>query len=211
MSRQRNKKLQASRRGKASGHSRRGMPISRFLSERGKRRGGYVFITLLVALLLMLADRSGLLVEHGDDMTRYDGKTFTVTRVIDGDTLDLDVPDGDERTTRIRLWGVDTPEKAMQDPPRPAEPFSMEATEFSRGLAEGKRVRLILESHDLRGNYGRLLAYVELPDGRLLNEALITEGLGRADDRWSHRHVTRFDELEKEARQARRGLWGASK
>jgi len=196
---------------KASRPSRRGMPIDRFLSSRGKRRSGYVFITLLVALLLMLADRSGLLVESGDEMARYDGQTFTVTRVIDGDTLDLNVPDGDQRTTRIRLWGVDTPEKARQDPPAPAEPFSAEATELTRDLAEGQRVRLILEPHRLRGNYGRLLAFVELPDGTLLNEALISQGLARADDRWSHRHVTRFKTLQREAREAQRGLWGPSK
>lgn len=197
MSRRRNKKS-------------RGIPIDRFLSERGKRRGAYVFFTLLVALLLMLADRSGLLAEPGDDMTRYDGQTFTVTRVIDGDTLELDVPDGEHRTTRVRLWGVDTPELARQDPPRPAEPFAAEATELARELAEGKQVRVILEPHDLRGNYGRLLAFVELPDGTLLNEVLIRAGLSRADDRWSHRHVTRFDAVEREARQAGRGLWGPS-
>ncbi len=187
------------------------IPIERFLSQRGKRRGWYVAVTLLVALLLVLADRGGLLVEPGDEMSRYDGQTFRVTRVIDGDTLDLDVADGDQRTTRVRLWGVDTPEKAFRNPPRPAEPFAQEATDLTRALAEGQRVRLILEPHRLRGNYGRLLAFVELPDGTLLNEALVSAGLARADDRWSHRNIKRFKSLEYEAREAGLGLWGKSK
>lgn len=211
MSPQRNNKARKARKqGRTQSHARRGVPIERFLSERGRRRGAYVILTLVVALLVMLADRSGLLVEPGDEMSRYDGKLFTVTRVIDGDTLDLDIPDGDERTTRVRLWGVDTPEKARHDPPTPAEPYSAEATELTRDLADGQRVRVILEPHRVRGNYGRLLAYIELPDGTLLNETLITRGLGRADDRWSHKHLKRFQQAQREAKDARRGMWGGS-
>ena len=46
------------------------------------------------------------------DLGRYDRKSFTVVRVIDGDTLDIDIADstGNWKTTRVRLWGVDTPE-----------------------------------------------------------------------------------------------------
>lgn len=161
-----------------------------------------------MALLLVLADRSGLLLEAGDELARYDGKWFTVIRVVDGDTLHVDVSDGDESTTRVRLWGVNTPEMARRDPPKPAEPFAEEATGFARDLVEGQKVRLALEPHRLRGNYGRLLAFVELQDGTMLNEALIFEGLTRADDRWSHKHLTRFKSLEREAREAGKGIWG---
>jgi len=183
------------------------MPVERFLSWRKRRRGWYVAVTLAVAVLLVLADRHGLLIQAGDEISRYDGQTFVVTRVIDGDTLDIDAPDGDQRTTRVRLWGVDTPEKARRDPPRPAEPFAEEATHLTRGLVQGQRVRLTLEPHRVRGNYGRLLAFVQLPDGTLLNEALLLAGLARSDDRWSHRYVRRFESLEREAREAKIGLW----
>ncbi len=184
------------------------LPIAEFLRGRGKRRWTYTAVTLVVALLLVLADRSGLLLETGDDAARYDGKWFTVVRVVDGDTMLVDAPDGDEAGTRVRLWGVDTPEMARRDPPRSAEPFAEEATDLARQLAEGKKVRLILEPHRMRGNYGRLLAYVELSDGTMLNEALILKGFTRADDRWNHRYLKRFESLEREAREAGRGLWG---
>ena len=43
------------------------------------------------------------------DFQKYHRKTFTVLEVIDGDTLDIDIPDGEHDDTRIRLIGVDTP------------------------------------------------------------------------------------------------------
>ncbi|MEZ6192737.1 MAG: thermonuclease family protein [Phycisphaerales bacterium] len=185
------------------------LTIDRFLRGRGQRRWAYSALVLIVALLLMLADRSGLLVEQGDDLARYDGRWFTVLRVVDGDTVEIDAPDGDEAYTRVRLWGVDTPEMAKRDPPMPAEPFAEEATDFTRDLVQSRRVRLILEPHRLRGNYGRLLAFVEMSDGKLLNEELISAGLTRADDRWSHRYIERFADLQREAKSAKRGLWGS--
>lgn len=188
--------------------TRTNIPVGEFLRGRGKRRWTYTAVTLMVALLLLLADRSGLLLETGDDVARYDGKWFTVVRVVDGDTLDIDAPDGDEATTRVRLWGVDTPEMARRDPPRPSEPFAEEAAEFTRRLVEGQKVRLALEPHRQRGDYGRLLAFVELSDGTVLNEALILEGLSRADGRWSHSDLSRYAKLEREAKDAGMGLWG---
>jgi endonuclease YncB( thermonuclease family) len=196
--------------GRASGSAgvSRGMPVVRFMAWRNRRRRWYVAVTLGVAALLVLADRGGLLLYRGDDLARYDGRTFRVTRVIDGDTLDLDAPDGNDRYTRVRLWGVDTPEMARRDPPRSAEPYAQAASEFTRRLASGQTVRLTLEPHRLRGTYGRLLAFVELPDGTLLNESLLSAGLARADGRWSHRYLKRFERLEQAARQGGAGLWG---
>ena len=184
------------------------IPLDRYLLGRGRRKWMYSLLTLVIAVLLILADRSGLLLETGDDIARYNGQWATVLRVVDGDTLVIDVPDGQEATTRVRLWGVDTPEMAHRDPPRPAEPYAEEATAFTRNMVEGKQVRLTLEPNRLRGNYGRLLAFVELSDGRMLNESLILAGLSKADDRWSHRHLDHFRAVEQEARQAKRGMWG---
>jgi len=184
------------------------MPLAGYLRQRGQRRWSYTLLTLVVAALLIFADRSGLLLETGDDVARYNGQWFRVVRVVDGDTFEIDAPDGEERVTRIRLWGVDTPEKARRDPPRPAQPYADEATDFARGMIEGQRVRITLEESRLRGNFGRLLAFVEVEDGRMLNEELILRGLARADDRWSHRHIDRFASLQKQAKTAGLGIWG---
>ena len=120
-------------------------------------------------------------------------------RVIDGDTLEL------EGGERVRLIGVDTPESV--DPRRPSEPFGEEAAGFTRRLAEGKSVRL--ESGDeARDAYGRSLAYIHLPDGTLLNAEIIRQGYGRAYTRFPHPRLQEFVVLEREAREAGRGIWG---
>lgn len=155
--------------------------------------------------ILFMADRRGMLLYGGADGTRYDRRVFRVAAVIDGDTLDLAVPDGRSATTRVRLWGIDTPELARDG--RPAQPGAEAARRRADELAFDQSVTIHLQAHRLRGGYGRLLAYVVLPDGTVLNERLLSEGLARADDRWPHREVERYDRLEEQARREGRGLW----
>lgn len=183
-----------------------------FLRQRRRRRSAIGVLIALVAVLLILADRSGWLLVAGDDLTKYDGQTFAVVRVIDGDTFDLAIPDGEHRTTRVRLWGVDTPERAREDLGRPAEPFADAATDFTADLIGGGSVTLRLEPHRTRGSYGRLLVHAELQgdDGSTLNERLLLAGLARADDRWSHRWIERYALLELQAQRERRGIWEVS-
>jgi len=156
---------------------------------------------------LIAADRGGYLLDQGDDWGRYEGKTFHVTRVIDGDTLEIAVPDGAQPVTRVRFWGIDTPELAKRGTDRPAEPFADEAAAYVRGLCRGQKVRLSLEAHCLRGRYGRLLAFVSLPDGTVLNEQLLAVGLARAEGRFSHRWMQRFKRIEQRAQDEALGLW----
>jgi len=140
------------------------------------------------------------------DWRTYDGRTFRVVHVVDGDTLDIDHPDGQYDTTRVRLLGVDTPEKANEN--NAAMYYADEATAFVQDLAEGRRVAIHLdEVGDVRGKFGRLLAYVELPDGSILNERIVLEGYGYADTRFPHRDYTRYIELQNQARRLQEGLW----
>ena len=162
-------------------------------------------------MVLVAADRAGWLLYDGGDWGRYDGASFMVTQVVDGDTLYIDVPDADQPSTRVRLWGVNAPELARPDLDRQAQPFAVEATDLVRELCNDQPVRLHLEPHKTRGKYGRLLAYVELSDGTLLNERLLSQGLARADGRFSHRWVERFASLETQARHNRVGIWSHKK
>lgn len=167
-------------------------------------RWGWVVAALVLGALIV-ADRAGWGFYQGSDLSRYDGRTFRVAGVIDGDTLDLAVGDGGRVTTRVRLWGLNTPERARGE--RAAQPWAEEAAERARELAHGHTVTVSLEPHRLRGRYGRLLAYVTLPDGTVLNERLLAEGLAQADDRWPHRDQGRYAQLEAQARFEGRGLW----
>ena len=136
------------------------------------------------------------------DFKKYHAKTFTVVNVVDGDTIDINIPDGEYEHTRIRLWGIDAPET------RNNMYFGREAAEFAEKLALGKQVTVYLDERNrTRGYYGRLLAYIQLPDKRFLNEVLLQEGYAYADLRFRHSFYNKYKKLEAVARSQKRGLW----
>ena len=127
----------------------------------------------------------------------------TVVSVVDGDTLRVRTGGGVVET--VRLVGVDAPETGHL---RAAEPFHEEATAFVRRLAQGARLRLEPDRlQDDRDRYGRLLRYVWMADGRLLNAEIIRAGWAEAYRRIRYERRAEFRRLEREARDARRGRW----
>jgi endonuclease YncB( thermonuclease family) len=166
-------------------------------------------IAVLVAMVLLyLADQSGwLLVAADDDMARYHGCQVRVVAVIDGDTIEIDLPDIQQNrpTTRIRLWGLDSPELARAG--QRAEPCALEAKQFLHDVVSEQDVVLILEPRRPRGRYGRILAHVQMLDGRSVNIMVLEAGMARTDDRWTHAMLLQYDRAEAQARQEQRGLW----
>jgi len=120
------------------------------------------------------------------------------TRVVDGDTIILD---GHER---VRLIGVDTPE--TKDPRKPVQYFGKEASEFTKRMGEGKKVRLEYD-WQRKDKYGRTLAYVYLEDGTFLNAEIIKQGYGHAYTVFPFKYLEEFRQYEREARENQRGLW----
>jgi endonuclease YncB( thermonuclease family) len=112
--------------------------------------------------------------------------TWTVMRVVDGDTLDARSPGG--VVERVRLIGVDTPEREQCG-------FA-EASDTLRRLTLGRQVRLVPGAADDRDGYGRLLRYVDA-DGTDVGEQLIRGGLavtryGSADGYGAHPREQRY-------------------
>jgi micrococcal nuclease len=135
------------------------------------------------------------------------GSLLSVDEFLGGDTLVVEINGQQER---VRLIGVDTPETVH--PQKPVEYFGKEASAFTKQLAEGQAVRLEDAPHCTdRDKYNRLLRYVYLPDGRLLNAEIIAQGYGHAYTRFPFAKMEEFRALEREAREAGRGLWGAGK
>ena len=127
-------------------------------------------------------------------------ETAVVTRVIDGDTLELQ--DG----RKVRLLGVDTPE--LHHPRKPVEAYAAEAKKFTSTAIAGQTVRLVFEKWKPVDKYGRLLAYVyREPDGLFLNRELVAAGYAHVEARWPFEHMEAFRKLEREARELGRGLW----
>ncbi len=159
-----------------------------------------------VAAVLFSADRAGLFgVTPPADLEKYDGKTFRVIFAPDGDTLHIDIRDGSSSHTAVRLWGIDTPECTKPDVL--PQHFALAAAAFTRSLTEGKTVMLRLDAKHTRDKYNRVLAYVYLQDGKMLNRLLIEEGYGYADPRFEHKYDDEFKLLQDTARHSGRGLW----
>jgi micrococcal nuclease len=139
------------------------------------------------------------------DLEKYHAKTFTVVNVVDGDTIDIDATDGKYDHTRVRLWGIDTPE--TKNPQTGVMYFGPEAAEFTRKSTLGKPVTVYLDENRTRDKYNRLLAYIKLPAGGFLNEVLLTEGFAYADLRFKHDFYNKYKQLEASARSQKKGLW----
>lgn len=139
------------------------------------------------------------------DQTKIGGEINSlVTRVIDGDTIEVNL-NGQLKT--IRLLGLDTPESV--DPRQPVECFGKEASNKTKSLVEGKIVRL--EADQTQANidkYGRLLRYVFLFDGTNVNKLLIAEGYAfEYTYETPYKYQADFKAAEKEARELKKGLW----
>jgi len=183
------------------------------------RRAGIIILCLLLVVVFVWLDHSPIRSKwrpqpksdqqvRAYDFEKYHAGTFTVVNVVDGDTIDIDIPDGQYEHTRIRLWGIDTPE--TKNPDLGVMYFGPEAAEFARKLVLRKPVTVYLdEGNNTRGKYGRLLAYVQLPDGRFLNEVLVSEGFAYADLRFRHSFYNRYKQLDASARSLKKGLWEA--
>lgn len=121
-----------------------------------------------------------------------------VRQVIDGDTITV------SGVGVVRLLGVDAPEKSGGY--RAAEPFGDAATAFMKKLLEGRDVRLEYDGPK-KDQYNRTLAYVVLPDSRVVNVEIIRAGLAETYRRFDFKKKPDYQAAEREAREARRGMW----
>lgn len=137
--------------------------------------------------------------------------TFTIARIIDGDTVVLS--DG----RHVRLIGVDTPESfknrklakdanTLNQESTVMQGLGKKAAAYTRSIALNRQVRIKGDRH-ARDRYGRILGYVFFTDGTMLNEKLIKDGYGCAYTRFRFKHRDQFVLAEKEARSGGRGLW----
>lgn len=128
---------------------------------------------------------------------------YRVEQVSDGDTIVVDMNGRDER---IRLIGVDTPE--THKPNAPVQCYGPAASAFTQRTLKNQRVRLVSDPLSTnRDGYDRLLRYVYLTDGRLLNELLIQQGYGFYYPYFPFTKSQTFDAAQAKARLEQRGLW----
>lgn len=142
----------------------------------------------------------------GSAIQGIDGERAFVTKVVDGDTIEVNI---NGKIFKVRYIGIDTPE--TKDPRRPVECFGKEASNENKKLVEGKEV-ILQKDVSNTDKYNRLLRYVYLllENGSLLfvNDYLIREGFATAltyppDVKFTEQ----FLQAQQEAKMNKKGLW----
>ena len=151
----------------------------------------------LVGVALLVGVGVWLLVDRDEDEADRQG---LVTSVVDGDTLRARIGGA---TERVRLIGVDAPERG--------ECYFARSTELLRELAQDTVVRLQGDSTQReRDRFGRLLAYVVLPDGIDAGEVLLERGAAVVfETRPRFTRHEAYAEAQAEAARGAAGLHGA--
>jgi len=137
-----------------------------------------------------------------------------VTRVVDGDTIEVSLNGQKEK---VRLIGVDTPE--TKHPSKPVEAYGKEASDYTTNKLDGRTVHLEVDV-EARDRYGRLLAYVWLKAPSAINDSEIRAKMFNAHlllDGYAQlatyppnvKYVDYFTTYQREAREHNKGLWGA--
>jgi micrococcal nuclease len=157
-------------------------------------------------------------ISNGDFQHQTHQWTVTITRIVDGDTVEFRYANGTEETGR--LLGVDTPEVHTENDPTEFEEvpddasgksclrdWGHKASEFARTELVDEQVTITLDANEgPRGYYGRLLIYIREPDGTLFNYQLVKQGYARVyDSQFTKRD--RFYAAEANAQTNGVGLW----
>ncbi|MBP9738809.1 thermonuclease family protein [Candidatus Saccharibacteria bacterium] len=177
------------------------------MDARAKKKLIRVLSSILVGLVLVFAQKQGWLGQSGAPNT---GGTvapgmYRVVKFDDGDTIAVNM---EGRTETIRFIGVDTPE--THDPRKPVQCYGKTASAFTKKTIGTQNVRLEADPESgNRDRYNRLLRFVYLPDGTLLNQKLVAEGYGFAITGFPHTKMAQFVDAEKIAIDEKRGLWGS--
>lgn len=163
---------------------------------------------LLVAGIIVVSALAGYFIPHSPIIQKVEVAVpvlYKVIDVTDGDTIQIDF---NNKIEPVRFIGVDTPETVH--PTKPKECYGEEASKETTNLLADKSVYLIPDPQTSdRDKYGRLLRYVFLPDGTFVNAKLISGGFAFNYIYEPFQFMKEFDRLEKQARSAKIGLWGA--
>lgn len=141
----------------------------------------------------------------------YAREPFHVSRVVDGDTIEVI---NNESKYKVRLIGVDTPE--TKHPKKGVEYYGQEASDFTKNALEGRTVYLEFDIGK-EDRYKRLLAYVWLSEDEsnprnMFNSILLLEGYAQIMTVPPNvKYVEYFKEYQKEARELNKGLWEKEK
>jgi micrococcal nuclease len=186
------------------------MQYSRLAKTLFGRKKTPVWAVLIVALVVgaqyfgWLPTSSSTVEQTTQTATSSQPGTYAIDHFVDGDTIAIKM---NGKTESVRMIGVDTPE--THKPNTPVQCYGPAAAAYTKQLIGTGRVRLESDSQSTnRDRYDRLLRYVYLPDGRLLEAELIKNGYGFAYTQFPFSKSDEFTQFQADAKAANKGLWG---
>jgi micrococcal nuclease len=169
--------------------------------RRNKALSALVFVLVLI---YVAATQSGWIKTGGPPLEQNQSGLYTINHYVDGDTIAVNI---NGKVETIRFIGVDTPE--THKPNTPVQCYGPEAAAHTKdAISKFGKVRLQTDPLDSnRDVYGRLLRYVYLPDGTLLDKEIIQDGYGFAYLGFRFSKKTEFAAAGQAAMNAKVGLW----
>jgi len=176
------------------------------IMSRYRRRHKVGSLVITAIILIIVATQSGWLASGTKKAEVNQPGLYNIDHYVDGDTIAVNM-NGNIET--IRFIGVDTPE--THRPNTPVQCYGeLAAANTKNQISKFGKVRLQADPLDTnRDVYGRLLRYVYLPDGTLMDEQIIKQGYGFAYLGFPFSKKNQFAADQQTAQAAKVGLWSA--
>lgn len=169
-----------------------------------KLHGWSAALALLLAAGIWWAGQAGWLGKTGQSPGSSQPGLYGINHFVDGDTIAVNM---NGKVESVRFIGIDTPE--THKPNTPVQCYGPAAAAYTKRLIGSNSVRLVSDSLSTdRDRYDRLLRYVYLPDGTLVNEELVRNGYAFYYPYFPFSKSTAFKADQQAAMAAHKGLWG---
>jgi endonuclease YncB( thermonuclease family) len=158
---------------------------------------------ILLAVGYFVQQQHGTLTTATETAQQHSPGLYTVARFVDGDTIAVNM---NGKVETVRFIGVDTPE--THKPNSPVQCYGVAAAAFTKSFIGTQQVRLESDPDSTnRDRYNRLLRYVYLPSGQLVEAEIIKNGYGFAYTQFPFTKSADFTKYQDEAHDALKGLW----
>jgi micrococcal nuclease len=174
------------------------------MSRFRRRHKAISTLVFILVLIYVVAYQSGWLKNSSQTLQQNQPGLYTINHYVDGDTIAVNM-NGSVET--VRFIGVDTPE--THKPNTPVQCYGPDAAAHTKAMiSKFGKVRLQADPLDTnRDVYGRLLRYIYLPDGTLLDKEIIKDGFGFAYLSFPFSKKAEFAAAGQAAMNAKAGLW----
>jgi endonuclease YncB( thermonuclease family) len=174
-----------------------------------KQRKLLSFVVALITLAVYFGQTQGWFGTVAKQVEVSQPGLYSIAHFVDGDTIAVNM---NGKVETIRFIGIDTPE--THKPSTPVQCFGPTAAAKTQSLIKdaGSKVRLGSDPDSTnRDRYDRLLRYVYLPDGTLVNEYLVQNGYAFYYPYFPYTKSALFNKDEQAAIAAKKGLWKVCK